>query len=79
MPTIVVAPIDFLADAPDAEFHAFPRRDGFPSGSLCGQVRWTVRQRPHGAGFCRDCVGVMREQQAWLTEALAVVDGLVPA
>lgn len=54
-PLADAAAIEWFADGPDAERHAFPDDRTFRRSIGDCNVRWTVRFREHGLGYCERC------------------------
>jgi hypothetical protein len=67
--------IEWRASSDEDDRHAFPpaTRPGFPPPAVCG-VRWTVRYGKAGAAWCAECVQGLRDQLAYATAALELVD-----
>jgi hypothetical protein len=67
--------IEWRAASDDGDRHAFPppAEGRLPGRALC-QVRWTVAFGKHGAGWCQDCIAVLKAQLRATSAALAAVD-----
>jgi hypothetical protein len=62
--------IEWFADAPDAERHAFPDDRTFRR-SICDLgIRWTVRFREHGLGYCEGCQIALHQRIRAASDAL---------
>lgn len=61
---------EWFADEPDGTRHAFASDRTFRR-SLCDLgIRWTVRFREHGGGYCLGCQDALKTQIRRATDAL---------
>jgi hypothetical protein len=71
-PLAQAAAIEWFANTPDGERHAFPDDRTFRR-SLCEPaIRWTVAFREHGLGYCERCQIALHMRIRQASDALTV-------